>query len=249
MADMFVVEVNEGVVHAGRQGCDWWENRRPLFVASGLLVETKQGTVVAWPGRARPVRPRRRRLHGRAHGHRRRHAENRRPREAPDGRCLMGLAGQTPTRSSLANEYRTNCKICPDGIYTRDEVAWARGRYLGLVHVRCAKEHGVYTQPVPLAAPAGASASATGAAGPLTPPSQPRTRGGTLTDSQIRILQLLADGHSPAEIADITRLAANTVYNGLGRARKRLRAATNDDLIEAARRAGLIRTNPETRNP
>jgi hypothetical protein len=42
----YVVEVNEGVVEASRQGCDWWQLHRPRFVASGKLREMKAACIV-----------------------------------------------------------------------------------------------------------------------------------------------------------------------------------------------------------
>jgi hypothetical protein len=42
----FVVEVNEGVIEATRQGSAWWQLYRERFVASGTLREVKAAFVV-----------------------------------------------------------------------------------------------------------------------------------------------------------------------------------------------------------
>jgi hypothetical protein len=42
----YVVEVNEGVVEATRQGVTWWYMHRRRFEASGKLRETKAACVV-----------------------------------------------------------------------------------------------------------------------------------------------------------------------------------------------------------
>lgn len=41
-----VIEVNEGVVEATRQGIDFWFAHRPRFVASGKLTETVAACVI-----------------------------------------------------------------------------------------------------------------------------------------------------------------------------------------------------------
>jgi hypothetical protein len=46
MADLYVVEVNEGVIEASRQGNDFWQLHRPRFVVSGKLVETTPACIV-----------------------------------------------------------------------------------------------------------------------------------------------------------------------------------------------------------
>lgn len=42
----YVVEINEGVVEASRQGLDWWYASRQMFEASGTLRETKAACVI-----------------------------------------------------------------------------------------------------------------------------------------------------------------------------------------------------------
>lgn len=46
MVSTHVVEVNEGVIEATRQGIDFWFLHRPRFVASGKLVETVAACVI-----------------------------------------------------------------------------------------------------------------------------------------------------------------------------------------------------------
>jgi hypothetical protein len=41
-----VIEVNEGVVEASRQGVDWWQLHRQRLASSGKLRETKAACVV-----------------------------------------------------------------------------------------------------------------------------------------------------------------------------------------------------------
>jgi hypothetical protein len=43
----YVVEVNEGVVEATRQGVEWWYTYRPRFEASGRLREIKAACIIA----------------------------------------------------------------------------------------------------------------------------------------------------------------------------------------------------------
>lgn len=94
------------------------------------------------------------------------------------------------TKGKLANEYRTNCKVCPDGIYTGEDVVWGRGRYVGLVHTRCALAAGIQSQALPL----------TGGR-----PTDTRQRAAIaasgLTERQAEVLQLRSDGLAPAETA------------------------------------------------
>ncbi|WP_328344915.1 hypothetical protein [Micromonospora sp. NBC_00421] len=45
MAD-YVVEVNEGVVEASRQGVDWWIAFRVRFKGTGRIVDTKPACVI-----------------------------------------------------------------------------------------------------------------------------------------------------------------------------------------------------------
>ncbi|AYF29290.1 hypothetical protein CSH63_17825 [Micromonospora tulbaghiae] len=42
----YVVEVNEGVIEASRQGVDWWLVFRARYATSGRLRETKPACIV-----------------------------------------------------------------------------------------------------------------------------------------------------------------------------------------------------------
>lgn len=42
----WVVEVNEGIIEASRQGADFWALHRQRFVASGRLTETKAACII-----------------------------------------------------------------------------------------------------------------------------------------------------------------------------------------------------------
>lgn len=135
------------------------------------------------------------------------------------------------------SEYRTSCKVCRLGIFTSDDAVWGRGQLLGLMHADCARQAGatvVDQQP----APAPASRPAVSAA-------ERRVYGGVLTDRQIAVVQLLADGHTPPQIAQIEQVTYQTVNNTIARARLRIGVDDNAALIEAARRHGLIRERGE----
>lgn len=141
--------------------------------------------------------------------------------------------GVHPSKAKLANEYRTNCKVCPDGIYTGEDVVWGRGRYVGLVHTRCALAAGIQTQAMPLSA---------------GQPTDTRQRAAVaasgLTQRQAEVLQLRSDGLKPTEIADKLGITAMTVHNNLRNARLNLDADSIDDAVTIARRRGLV-TRPD----
>jgi len=46
MSAAYVVEVNEGVIEASRQGIEWWRTFRHIFGEEGRIVETKAACVV-----------------------------------------------------------------------------------------------------------------------------------------------------------------------------------------------------------
>lgn len=67
----------------------------------------------------------------------------------------------------------------------------------------------------------------------------------TLTPSQTRMLQLLADGRTYYQIAEQLWLAQPTVNTTIRNARIRLGAATTAEALAIARQHGLITTQGE----
>lgn len=147
-----------------------------------------------------------------------------------------------PFTAPSATTYRSNCKVCGQGIYTGDKAVWGRGQLVGLIHEPCATRAGATTMP----------AAADGRhVAPLpeevarpehaVEPTALRSYGGALTDRQLALLQLLADGRSIAQIAEAQNITAQTVYNTLRNARLRIGGANHDELLDIARQRGLIK--------
>lgn len=137
-----------------------------------------------------------------------------------------------PFTHTAKNDLRSRCKLCPEGVFTGDDTVWIRGRLIGLAHRACAVRAGVTiveqrpaTVPTPTA---------------VDSPAEKRVYGAFLTRSQIAAVQALADGQTVPEIAQAQDTTAATIYNTLHRARLRIEADDNAELIDAARKHGLI---------
>lgn len=135
-----------------------------------------------------------------------------------------------PFTHTAKNELRTQCKLCPEGVFTGDDTVWIRGRLIGLAHRPCAVRAGVTIIELPrTAAPMAAVA-----------PVEKRVYGAFLTATQITAVQALADGLTVAEIAKAQGTTAATINNTLHRARLRIGAEDNAALIDEARKQRLI---------
>lgn len=135
-----------------------------------------------------------------------------------------------PFTHTAKNDLRSTCKLCPEGVFTGDDTVWIRGRLIGLAHRTCAVRAGVtIVDQRPATAPAAVVA-----------PAEKRVYGSFLTRSQIAAVQALADGQTVPEIAQAQDTTAATIYNTLHRARLRVEADDNAELIDAARKHGLI---------
>jgi DNA-binding NarL/FixJ family response regulator len=62
----------------------------------------------------------------------------------------------------------------------------------------------------------------------------------TVSDREREVLQLLADGRTVADIANVMGLSAHTVRNHIRRAMKHLGVHTRLDAVVAAARAGIL---------
>lgn len=151
---------------------------------------------------------------------------------------LPGAARKRPNNGlpfthSASNERRSTCKLCPEGVFTGDDAVWIRGGLIGLAHRPCAVKAGatIVDQPRPAMS------------APSARPAMTQTRGAFLTERQVTVVQLLADGHTPPEIAEIEQVTYQTVNNIIARARLRIDVADNEALIAAARKHGYVR-NP-----
>lgn len=129
------------------------------------------------------------------------------------------------------NELRSTCKLCPEGVFTGDDAVWIRGGLIGLAHRPCAVNAGAVIVEQPR----------TDTSVPTVGPAKTQTRGAFLTERQITVVQLLADGHTPPQIAEIEQVTYQTVNNIIARARLRIDVADNAALIAAAIKHGFIR--------
>ncbi len=141
-----------------------------------------------------------------------------------------------PFTHTAKNELRTQCKLCPEGVFTGDDTVWIRGRLIGLAHRSCAVRAGVTVIELPRTeAPAAA---------PVVAPVEKRVYGAFPTATQIATVQALANGMTVAEIAKAQGTTAGTINNTLHRARLRIGAEDNAALVKAAREQRLI-NSPE----
>lgn len=56
-----------------------------------------------------------------------------------------------PSAGPAGRDYRTNCKLCPAGVYTGQPAVWLT-QPMGLSHVDCARRAGTATPPKRLTA-------------------------------------------------------------------------------------------------
>ncbi len=73
---------------------------------------------------------------------------------------------------------------------------------------------------------------------------QPAPEGSKLTERQLEVLQLLAEGKSTQQIADELVLSKTTVRNHIAHVLANLGAHTRVQAVIAASKAGLVRLPP-----